>query len=145
MRAILPRFPPSVKKTPEDYDDKKRKPLIFPIEYCLDQVTPFGYPRIIACLQLPEDFRSLPRPSSPVGTKAFTVRPYLLHHIAKVFYHFHNTTKPFRDLLYCLISWYACFKLCIVVVFQLPTLLESNCFSAIVFFATQMSIFAFPQ
>lgn len=90
-------------------------------------------PGIIACLQLPEDFRSLPRPSSPVGTKAFTVRPYLLHHIAKVFYHFHNTTKPFRDLLYCLISWYACFKLCIVVVFQLPTLLGkqlllSNCF-----------------
>ena len=111
-----------------------------------DRVLPrSGYPRIIACLQLPEDFRSLPRPSSPVGTKAFTVRPYLLHHIAKVFYHFHNTTKPFRDLLYCLISWYACFKLCIVVVFQLPTLLESNCFSAIVFFATQMSIFAFPQ
>ena len=33
--------------------------------------------------------------------------------------------------------------LCIVVVFQLPTLLESDCFSAIVFFATQMSIFVF--
>ena len=31
MRAILPLFPPSVKKTPEDYDNKKRKPLIFPI------------------------------------------------------------------------------------------------------------------
>ncbi len=115
-----------------------------------DRVLPrSGYP-----IRIPPDhrllaasrgFRSLPRPSSPVGTKAFTVRPYLLHHIAKVFYHFHNTTKPFRDLLYCLISWYACFKLCIVVVFQLPTLLESNCFSAIVFFATQMSIFAFPQ
>lgn len=44
----------------------------------------------------------MPRPSSPVGTKAFTVRPYLLHHIAKACYHFHNTTKPFRDLLYCL-------------------------------------------
>lgn len=51
----------------------------------------------------------MPRPSSPVGTKAFTVRPYLLHHIAKACYHFHNTTKPFRDLLYCLIAWYACF------------------------------------
>ena len=72
-------------------------------------VSPFGYLRIIACLQLPEAFRSLPRPSSPVGTKAFTVRPYLLHHIAKACYHFHNTTKPFRDLLYCLITWYACF------------------------------------
>ena len=37
------------------------------------------------------------------------------------------------------------FILCFVVVVQLPTLLESDCFSAIVFFATQMSIFAFPQ
>ena len=30
------------------------------------QVAPFGYPRIYARLQLPEAFRSLPRPSSPV-------------------------------------------------------------------------------
>ena len=35
------------------------------------------------------------------------------------------------------------FILCFVVVVQLPTLLESDCFSAIVFFATQMSIFVF--
>ncbi len=32
------------------------------------QVAPFGYPRIYARLQLPEAFRSLPRPSSPVRT-----------------------------------------------------------------------------
>ena len=41
----------------------------------LYQVTPFGYPRILARLQLPEAFRSLLRPSSPVGTKAFTISP----------------------------------------------------------------------
>ena len=28
-------------------------------------VPPFGYPRIISCLQIPGAFRSLPRPSSP--------------------------------------------------------------------------------
>jgi hypothetical protein len=35
------------------------------IPYDRDQVSPFGFPRIIACSQLPVDFRSLPRPSSP--------------------------------------------------------------------------------
>lgn len=75
----------------------------------------------------------MPRPSSPVGTKAFTVRPYLLHHIAKASYHFHNTTKPFRDLLYCLISWYACFKIVYCSCFSTThfvgkQLLLSNCF-----------------
>ena len=37
-------------------------------------VSPFGHPRIKACLRLPEAFRSLPRPSSPSGAKASTVR-----------------------------------------------------------------------
>lgn len=40
------------------------------------RVPPFGYPRIYACLRLPEAFRSLPRPSSAPGAKASTVRPY---------------------------------------------------------------------
>ena len=53
--------------------------------------------------------------------------------------------SPF--VTYCIVSLlgmhvFLCF---VVVVVQLPTLLESDCFSAIVFFATQMSIFAFPQ
>lgn len=51
--------------------------------------------------------------------------------------------SPFVTYCIVFLSWYACFMLCIVVVFQLPTLLESDCFSAIVFFATQMSIFVF--
>ena len=106
-----------------------------------DQVLPqSGYPirtpRIIACLQLPEVFRSLPRPSSPVGTKAFTVRPYLLHHIAKSFYHSYNTTKPFRDLLYCLFILVCMFCVVVVVVIQLPT-----CWKAI---ASQQS-FSLPR
>ncbi len=32
------------------------------------RVSPFGHPRICACLQLPEAYRSLPRPSSPART-----------------------------------------------------------------------------
>ena len=35
----------------------------------------FGYN---ACVQLPEAYRSLPRPSSPLRPKAFTMRPQLL-------------------------------------------------------------------
>ncbi len=31
------------------------------------QVSPFGYPRIIACTRLPGAFRSVPRPSSALG------------------------------------------------------------------------------
>src|SRR6266700_4156433 len=43
-----------------------------------DRVTPFGNPGITACLQLPQAYRSLPRPSSPPCAKASTVRPYAL-------------------------------------------------------------------
>ena len=39
------------------------------------RVSPFGHPRVEACLQLTEAFRSLPRPSSPSRAKASTVRP----------------------------------------------------------------------
>ena len=35
-------------------------------------VVPFGDPRIKACLRLPGAYRNLLRPSSPLGTKAFT-------------------------------------------------------------------------
>ena len=39
------------------------------------RVSPFGHPRIKACLRLPEAYRSLPRPSSPLCAKASTVHP----------------------------------------------------------------------
>ena len=39
------------------------------------RVSPFGHPRIKACLPLPEAFRSLPRPSSPSRAKASTNCP----------------------------------------------------------------------
>ena len=43
--------------------------------YWRHQVTPFGNLRIKAHLRLPEAYRSLARPSSPVSTKASTVCP----------------------------------------------------------------------
>ena len=39
------------------------------------RVAPFGNPRIKACVQLPGAYRSLPRPSSPIGAKASAIRP----------------------------------------------------------------------
>jgi hypothetical protein len=41
-------------------------------------VAPFGHPRITARRQLPAAFRSHPRPSSALGAKASTVRPFSL-------------------------------------------------------------------
>ena len=43
------------------------------LEVELQWVFPFGNPRIKACLRLPVAYRNLLRPSSPLGTKAFTV------------------------------------------------------------------------
>src|SRR5687768_2511005 len=45
------------------------------------RVSPFGHLRISAYVRLPEAFRSLSRPSSPVRAKASTVRPFPLDRI----------------------------------------------------------------
>jgi hypothetical protein len=45
------------------------------------RVSPFGHLRIKAYVRLPEAFRSLSRPSSPVRAKASTVRPSTLDRI----------------------------------------------------------------
>src|SRR5260221_13771133 len=47
-----------------------------------DRVSPFGNPGITACLQLPQAYRSLARPSSPPCAKASSVRPYALDIVA---------------------------------------------------------------
>ena len=46
------------------------------------RVTPFGNRRIAGCVLLPVAFRSLPRPSSPGGSKASTVDSSLLDHMS---------------------------------------------------------------
>ncbi len=50
-----------------------------------ESVLRFGDPRIKACLQLPGDYRSLPRPSSSTDAKASTICPYSLDHINMVY------------------------------------------------------------
>ena len=42
----------------------------------LYRVSPFGYPRIVACVRLPEAFRRYLRPSSALYAKTSTVRSY---------------------------------------------------------------------
>ena len=48
------------------------------IRLATDRVAPFGNPGITACVQLPQAYRSLPRPSSPLCAKASTARLLLL-------------------------------------------------------------------
>src|SRR5215211_4619440 len=48
------------------------------------RVSPFGHLRISAYVRLPEAFRSLSRPSSPVRAKASTVRPFPLDRICSL-------------------------------------------------------------
>ena len=48
---------------------------VFSMRYPEGWVSPFRNPRIKACLPLPEAYRCLPRPSSPLCAKASTVNP----------------------------------------------------------------------
>ena len=52
------------------------------------RIAPFGHPRIKARLQLPEAFRSLPRPSSAPSAKAFTLWSCSLDHYAILWFSF---------------------------------------------------------
>ena len=69
-------------------------------------VFPFGFPRIVAYLQLPVAFRRSSRPSSPSSAKASTVRPLFLNLFLKIyisckFLRISNSTKfylIFKDL-----------------------------------------------
>ena len=50
-------------------------PYLFRCGWPRGRVAPFGYPRINAYSRLPAAFRSVSRPSSPLGTKASTRCP----------------------------------------------------------------------
>ena len=43
-------------------------------DLAIGRVSPFGHPGITAHVQLPQAYRSLSRPSSPLDAKASTVR-----------------------------------------------------------------------
>src|SRR5215207_1934914 len=69
------------------------------------RVSPFGHPRISAYVRLPEAFRSLSRPSSPVRAKASTVRPCSLDrissHAASLPRGFNPAHRSFLDIRRC--------------------------------------------
>jgi hypothetical protein len=54
-------------------------PYVFRCRYPFGWVSPFGNPRINDCSHLPAAYRSVPRPSSPLGAKASTERSYRAH------------------------------------------------------------------
>ena len=56
-------------------------PYVFRYRYPCGWVSPFGHRRIKVCCRLPDAFRRLPRPSSPLTAKASTVCAYSLDHI----------------------------------------------------------------
>ena len=62
---------------------------------CAWRVAPFGHPRINGRSRLPADFRGLPRPSSPPGAKASSVRPRSLLALAR------GRASPRRPRLVC--------------------------------------------
>lgn len=109
----------------------------------LHQVTPFGHPRVLARLQLSEAFRSLLRPSSPVGTKAFTISPSVPHIEESPG---DPQLKSFRvriSLFVCLIL--VCLSLVLEIVFSHKigwSCIRSHCCSQMLLlsFATRMSI-----
>ena len=64
-----------------DYWDVSVRRVRLPLGGCrasARRVAPFGHPRINGRSRLPADFRGLPRPSSPPGAKASSVRPVSL-------------------------------------------------------------------
>ena len=69
------------------------------------QVIPFGNPRLMAVLQLTGAYRSLSRPSSPAGTKAFTICPLLFcfNFLNLIFQHHRICMRLCRTL--CLFSF----------------------------------------
>ena len=56
-------------------------PYVFRCRYPHGWVSPFGNPRINDCSHLPAAYRSVPRPSSPLGAKASTERSYRAQYI----------------------------------------------------------------
>ena len=71
---------------------------------CARRVAPFGHPRIHGRSRLPVVFRGLPRPSSPPGAKASSVRPNSL--LALVCGARSRGRRARLSLLLCLLSFH---------------------------------------
>ena len=71
---------------------------------CARRVAPFGHPRIHGRSRLPVVFRGLPRPSSPPGAKASSVRPRSLLALACLSVYPYTSFARVSRLSLCLLS-----------------------------------------
>ena len=76
--SLLMSFPPGTEMF--QFPGFASTPYVFRCRYSFEWVSPFGNPRINDCSHLPAAYRSVPRPSSPLGAKASTERSYRAHH-----------------------------------------------------------------
>jgi hypothetical protein len=72
--SLLMSFPPGTEMF--QFPGFASCPYVFRTGYPCGWVSPFGHPRINDRSHLPAAFRSVPRPSSPLGAKASTERSY---------------------------------------------------------------------
>ena len=72
-------------------------------------IAPFGHLRINVCLQLPAAFRSLPRPSSASGAKAFPLCSFLLDRL--IYLYISECSSDTTFLFYCSMCFYLCLTL----------------------------------
>ena len=71
------------------------------------RVSPFGNLRIKVCSQLPEAYRNVLRPSSPLNAKASTKRPFHTLLNSQTFF-IHNIKK--KKILFLILNQYLQFK-----------------------------------
>ena len=92
--SLLFSFPPGTKmfQFPGLYSFSLCVLLQMP-PHCRWRVSPFGYPRFVACLRLPEAFRRLLRPSSALYAKTSAVRSSSFNHYIS------RDMSSFRELL----------------------------------------------
>ena len=77
--SLLMSFPPGTEMF--QFPGFASTPYVFRCRYPHGWVSPFGNPRINDCSHLPAAYRSVPRPSSPLGAKASTERSYRAQYI----------------------------------------------------------------
>ena len=77
--SLLMSFPPGTEMF--QFPGFASTPYVFRCRYPHGWVSPFGNPRINDRSHLPAAYRSVPRPSSPLGAKASTERSYRAQYI----------------------------------------------------------------
>ena len=88
----------------------------------LMRIAPFGHLRIVVYLRLPAAFRSLSRPSSASGAKAFPLCSFLLDRL--IYLYISECSSDTTFLFYCSMCFYLCLTLFLSVHVQF-----SRCFA----------------